>query len=121
MASRTRSKGSIDVEVGLFGPRALLEPPPQVRDDPLKLLRGAAATEQQHFALLARQLPERLREIDPEITTERLERFTDQLAVAAGPGCEGTVSERFRFVGNYAGRVKVHHRAKTLAVRARAV
>ena len=93
-------KRAIHVEVGLLGPGAILETPAQVGNDPFKLLPGAATTEQQDLALLARQFPERQGEVDAEIAAERLQRFANQLPIAPRPWRDRPVRERLRFVGH---------------------
>ena len=78
---RTRTKRPVAFQFGLLHPGALVVAAAHVGHDALEFLRAPLpGAEQQDFALLARQLAERHREIDAEITAERLKGFPHQLS-----------------------------------------
>src|SRR5262249_33711108 len=60
-------------------------------------------------------------EIDPEIAGNGLQLIAYELAIALRPWRDGTVEQRLRFVRHDPPRIEVDHRAKALAVDARAV
>ena len=121
-AARARPERSIRFELGLLHPGAVFVSTAQIGHDPFELLRAALGrSKQQELALFARQLPERRRQVDPEIAAERLQRFPDQFAIAPHPGRDRALGQRLRFVGHEPMGIEVDHRAEPLAVRARAM
>ena len=141
-AHRAGAQRPVRVQFLLLGPRAFLEPAPQVRHHPFEVPaervrrasplppcrrasapppRAAARAEQDQVADLARQARERRRRIEIEGPAQAQDRFAHQLRVSPRPRRDCPVQHRLRFVGHDPPRIEVVSRAEPLAFRAGAV
>ena len=71
--------------------------------------------------MLAGDLAEGHREVDPEVAAERLQSFLDEPPIAARPRRNRAVGQRLAFIGHHALRIEVHGGTESLTVRARSV